>query len=393
LKIPSLESFLATKPLFYAKIDYERMPLAWKSIEGHFSLPPIIHIIGTNGKGSTGRFLAHYLHQSGLRVGHYSSPHIMKFNERIWLDGKDADDRVLTRAHNRLYQLLGAGFLESLSFFEYTTLLAIVVFESCDYVVLEAGLGGEYDATSVFSNILTLVTPIDIDHSDFLGESIAEIATTKLNAIQKTAILATQAHAEVYDVSQKLMIKKEVNIFRSEQFFNAKELEEYAQFLSKKTLPDFFHTNLTLALSAVKFLGMDVQLSYLEGIVLFGRAQKIAENITIDVGHNVLAAKALFSHYHDKKIHLIYNTLADKEYEEILSILKPAIKIIEIIPILNERVEKKENLIKVIKKLKLPFKDFEEIDNRCEYLVFGSFSVVEAFLKLYGKRETTKTVT
>ena len=389
-RMPDLETFLATKPLFYTKIDYTRMPRTWKSIVQHFKLPKIIHIVGTNGKGSTGRFLAHYLYKSGFSVGHYSSPHILRFNERIWLDGADVCDSELSLYHDRLYHLLSPAFRESLSFFEYTTLLAIALFESCDYVVLEAGLGGEHDATSVFANILTLVTPIDIDHCDFLGNSIDAIANTKLAAIQKSAILATQKHPEVYQASQKLRIRKDIDIFRTEQFFTQEELLMIASFLKAKHFPSFLENNLALALGAVKFLGFSLEMENLEGIALFGRCEKIASNITIDVGHNALAAMALADVFKDKKIHLIFNSFSDKDYAQTLEILKPAIQIIEILPILNERIEKKEHLIKVIEELGIPYKDFERLDDSQEYLVFGSFSVVEAFLKQYGKTKKSK---
>jgi dihydrofolate synthase/folylpolyglutamate synthase len=390
LKMPDLETFLATKPLFYAEIDYTRMPRAWKSVAKHFKLPKIIHVVGTNGKGSTGRFLAHYLYQSGFSVGHYSSPHILRFNERIWIDGEDVEDSELSLYHDKLYHLLSEEFRASLSFFEYTTLLAIALFESCDYIVLEAGLGGEYDATAVFSNILTLVTPIDIDHCDFLGDSIEEIAMTKLNAIQSSAIIATQKHMEVYQVSQKLMINRTVNIFRTQQFFTLEELDMIALFLRQYHFPSFLKVNLALALAAIKFLGFEMEMENLHGIELFGRCQKIAPNVTIDVGHNALAANAMLDVFKEKKIHLVFNSFADKDYEETLKILQPAIKIIEILPILNERIEKKEYLIKVIEKLGIPYKDFEELDSAHEYLVFGSFSVVEAFLKQYGKTQKSK---
>ncbi len=364
------------------------MPRAWRSIQQHFKLPRIIHIVGTNGKGSTGRFLAHYLYRSGFSVGHYSSPHILNFNERIWLDGADVSDAELSLYHDRLYQLLSPEFRESLSFFEYTTLLAIAVYEQCDYVVLEAGLGGEYDATAVFKNILTLVTPIDMDHQDFLGTSIEAITQTKLNAIQKIAILATQPHSTVYGVAQRMVISKGIDIFRSDQFFSQEELADIASFLIQNGFPLFLKTNLALALSAIKFLGFSLSLDFMKDVVLFGRCQKISPNVTIDVGHNALAARALVKNFQNKELHLIFNTFADKDYEKTLTILKPAIKVIEIIPILNERIEKKENLIKVIEKLNIPYKDFKKLDDSAAYLVFGSFSVVEAFLKAYAK--TTK---
>ncbi len=382
----SLEKFLEQKPLYYKEIDYSRMPRAWDSIKHRFFLPKIIHIVGTNGKGSTGRFLAHYLYKSGLNIGHYTSPHIIKFNERIWLNGSDVDDQLLELAHQRLLSILDKKFQESLSYFEYTTLLSIVVFEKCDYIILEAGLGGEYDATAVFENILTLVTPIDYDHESFLGNSITDIAKTKLNAIKKFAILGDQKHKEVYNTSQKLVIQKELNIFRCEQFFTHEEMVEIENFIKNQKMALFLTQNLALALCGVKFLGIKVELKYLNGITLFGRCFSLTKNITIDVGHNPLAASALLTHFKDKKITLIFNSYGDKDYEDSLSILKPIIKNIEIIPILDQRIEEGEKLIKVIESLNIEHIPFDGIDENKKYLVFGSFLVVERFLKYYESK-------
>ncbi len=164
-----LSEFLEKKPLYYDKIDYERMPRIYQKIKSALPTPKIIHLIGTNGKGTTGRFLASALLNKGLKVGHYTSPHILKFNERIWLNGADIADEILENTHNKLLVLLEKSDAERLSYFEYTTLLAMVAFAECEYVVLEAGLGGEYDATAVFPKELTLFTPIDFDHTAFLG--------------------------------------------------------------------------------------------------------------------------------------------------------------------------------------------------------------------------------
>ncbi len=382
----NLLKFLEQKPLYYKEIDYSRMPRAWDSIKHRFFLPKIIHIIGTNGKGSTGRFLAHYLYKSGLNVGHYTSPHIMKFNERVWLNGSDVDDQLLELAHQRLLSILDKKFQDSLSYFEYTTLLSIVIFEKCDYIILEAGLGGEYDATSVFDNILTLVTPIDYDHQLFLGDNISDIVITKLNAIKKFAILADQKHKEVYNTSQKLVIQKSLNIFRCEQFFTLEEIDEIEIFLKEKRMALFLKQNLSLAICAIKFLGMEVDLNYLKDIVLFGRCFSLTKNITIDVGHNPLAASVLATHFKDKKITLIFNSYGDKDYEESLLILKPIIKNIEIIPILDQRIEESEKLIKVITSLGIKYSPFNGIDENKNYLVFGSFLVVERFLKYYESK-------
>jgi dihydrofolate synthase/folylpolyglutamate synthase len=193
-----LEDFLSAKPLYYDKIDYTRMPSIYKRIKSYLPKPKIIHIIGTNGKGTTGRFLASALHSLGFTTGHYTSPHIFEFNERIWKNGKNVDNNILQIAHEELQNILTKDDSDALSYFEYTTLLSMLVYKECEYIVMEAGLGGEHDATAVFDKILTLVTPIAYDHEAFLGSSLKEIASTKLKAIQNSAILATQRYDEVY---------------------------------------------------------------------------------------------------------------------------------------------------------------------------------------------------
>ncbi len=383
-----LEAFLASKPLYYKEIDYTRMPRAWESVRKHFSLPKIIHVIGTNGKGSSGRFLAHFLHKNSLKVGHYTSPHVSQFNERIWLDGSNVSDKILEENHQKLCSILSSDFQESLSYFEYTTLLGMLCFEDCEYIVLEAGLGGEYDATSVFGSDLTLVTPISIDHEAFLGDTIAKIAKTKLNAVRKFAILGLQEYKEVYKVSKTLSRKKGVEMFRYDYFFNFDEVAEAKEMIKKLTMPDFFVDNLLLAMAGAKFFGFEIDLAKLEDFKLFGRCQSISDNVTIDVGHNVAAAKALQSHFKNSKIVLVYNSYSDKDYEEILKILKPVIKRVEILPILNERVEQKEILEETLRSLEIDFDNFKKINENDYYLVFGSFSVVEEFLKHYHGSKT-----
>ena len=170
----NLKKYLEEKPLYYEKIDYSRMPRIYDKIKSYLAIPKIVHIIGTNGKGTTGRFLADALFSMGFNTGHYTSPHILEFNERIWINGADAADEELEYAHVRLQKLLTKVDADSLSYFEYTTLLAILVFKECEFVVIEAGLGGEYDATAVFPKIATLVTPISYDHEAFLGSTIKD---------------------------------------------------------------------------------------------------------------------------------------------------------------------------------------------------------------------------
>ena len=374
----SLKEFLETKELYYKDIDYDFFPSVWKNISCKFSYPKVIHLVGTNGKGSTGRFLSSYLYKAGYKVGHYSSPHILRFNERIWINGSDAGEQTLEKAHQKLSKKLDKELLKKLSYFEYTTLLAIEVFQNCDYIVMEAGLGGEYDATSVFDKLFSLVTPIGLDHQSFLGESLKDIASTKLRSVTTYAIMAKQKD-EVYEVAKSLGIK----YFDSRSFFTQNELQKMEEFIKKNSFASYLFENLILAMSAVKSLDIEYDMKFLEGVKLKGRFQKIAKNIILDVGHNLQAAQAIKNELKDKKITLIYNTYKDKDFQKILSVLKENIKKVLIIDVKGDRVADKESLQKALKLLKIPYEEFskDKMSDDEEYLVFGSFSVAETFLK------------
>ena len=387
LKMIALEKFLEQKPLFYANIDYDRFPKIYQRIASFFNLPKIIHIVGTNGKGTTGRFLAQMLRLQKLHVGHYTSPHILKFNERIWIDDCEIDDASLESAHRWLFELLNQEEKEALSYFEYTTLLAMRLFsQSCDYVVLEAGLGGEFDATNVFGKILSIITPIGYDHEAFLGNTIESIATTKLNSIKTDFILAKQMFQEVNLLAENIAKIKNVRCHHTHHLLSKESLHMIIQYAQNMGYPAFLCENLITAYSALTFLGYDAKMKNLDFLSLNGRFQKFLSNVTLDVGHNPLAAQALLEAIDGKKIVLIYNSYADKEYEQILTLLKPVIKRLEIIDIQSPRAVEMTRLEKVAKELHLPCSHHEGLREDDEYVVFGSFSVVEAFLRKYREK-------
>ena len=200
----SLAKFLDGKPLYYKEIDYGRIIRAYDTIKGHLKPFKIIHIIGTNGKGSTGRFLAQILSQNGAKVGHYTSPHIFKFNERFWLNGEVASDEILERAHERLQALLSDEYKIKTSYFEYMTLLSAVLFEGCDYFVCEAGMGGVLDATNVFEKELSIFTPIGFDHTAILGNSLEEISRTKFEAMGARAVLSNDMNEASIAIAKEI---------------------------------------------------------------------------------------------------------------------------------------------------------------------------------------------
>lgn len=378
-----VKEYLNLKPLYYEQIDYTRMPRIYEKIKSSFAAVKIVHVIGTNGKGTTGRFLANALFSMGFCIGHYTSPHILEFNERIWKNGANISDIELEEAHQELQKILTKDDADKLSYFEYTTFLAMLLFSGCDYVVMEAGLGGEHDATAVFPKLLTLVTPIAYDHEAFLGSNIDEIAATKLNAIQKSAILGTQNYEEVYETVQRLRGEKSLNIKRVDEVIDNEDKQKIDEISKKYSLAPYLSQNLSLSIAAIKFLGLAYGAENFLNPVLFGRLTKIAKNITIDVGHNVLAARSIADALMGEKYVLVYNSYKDKNYKEILAILKPIVLHVEIIVINDIRAAEIESIQTVLTNLEIKYKLFKEVKPEFNYLVFGSFSVVEAFLREY----------
>jgi dihydrofolate synthase/folylpolyglutamate synthase len=373
-EVLQLQAFLEHKTLYYDKIDFNTIKIAWEFVRMYVKLPYVIHIVGTNGKGSTGRFLAHYLHQKNYKVLHYSSPHILTFNERIWVGGNSVKDEVLEEFHQALQTIIPQKLLAKLTYFEYTTLLALLICSGMDYLVLEAGLGGEFDATNVVINDLSLITPIDFDHQQFLGNSIDAIARTKLRSCDNTMIVAQQKHQEVYSVAAD---------------FNFKKTKKYDTSCLKH-LPFYLKENLNLVCSALEHLNIVIEMQCFKNVQIPGRFEKIASNITLDVGHNPLAATVIANELlqNKQKVSLVYNSFDDKDYKKVLEILKPVITEVLIIEVDDKRIVKQELLEEVCKVLDIEYASFTTTNPSKNYLVFGSFSVAEKFLLL--KREHEK---
>ncbi len=151
----------------------------------HLSVPPVIHVAGTNGKGSTQAMIRAGLEASGQTVHAYTSPHLARFHERIRVAGDLITETALTELLDEVYE---ANDGATITYFEITTVAAFLAFAktAADWTLLEVGLGGRHDATNVIAEPrLTIVTKVDLDHQQFLGETIAEIAYQKAGIIKK----------------------------------------------------------------------------------------------------------------------------------------------------------------------------------------------------------------
>ncbi|MGL5447834.1 MAG: bifunctional folylpolyglutamate synthase/dihydrofolate synthase [Rhabdaerophilum sp.] len=175
-------------------------------------LPPVIHVAGTNGKGSTIAFMRAMLEAAGRKVHVYTSPHLVRFHERIRLAGKLVSEEALVEAFERA-EAANAG--EPITFFEITTAVAFDLFARvpADAVLLEVGLGGRFDSTNVITNpAASVITPISMDHREFLGDTVEKIAFEKAGIIKRGSplILADQdpnAQAVCLEIAAKLGVE------------------------------------------------------------------------------------------------------------------------------------------------------------------------------------------
>ena len=149
------------------------------------ALPPVIHVAGTNGKGSTQAMIRAGLEAGGDRVHAYTSPHLARFHERIRLAGELISEPALARLLDEVWEANGG---EQITFFEITTIAALLAFARtpADWLLLEVGLGGRLDATNVVARPrLTVITPVDYDHQPYLGDTLTQIATEKAGILKR----------------------------------------------------------------------------------------------------------------------------------------------------------------------------------------------------------------
>lgn len=189
-------------------------------------LPPVIHIAGTNGKGSTQAMIRAGLEAQGKRVHAYTSPHLARFHERIRLAGELISEDALTEALNRCY---AANQGENITYFEITTCAALLAFAEtpADYTLLEVGLGGRLDATNVMDPALSIITPVDLDHQQFLGDTLTAIAGEKAGIIKRgvPCIIGPQ-HDEAMDVIERVAARLGAPLIAYGQHFHVSEEHE-----------------------------------------------------------------------------------------------------------------------------------------------------------------------
>jgi len=186
---------------------------------------PVFHIAGTNGKGSTTNFISSILQSDGLQVGTYTSPHIVRFNERIRINGVEISNDDIVEFVDRWRQQIDD--LE-LTFFETTTLLAMGYFRKreIDVAVLETGLGGRLDATNIVTPLVAVITSIGMEHREQLGDTLAKIAREKAGIIkQDIPCVVGPAEPEAFEVIESVAEQKNAELIESDRLIDVSKIE------------------------------------------------------------------------------------------------------------------------------------------------------------------------
>lgn len=381
LKTPSATDSLMTWLNYWAQLHVSAIDLGLERVRPVAEClavcqptAPVIMVAGTNGKGSTTTAIAAMYSAAGYRVGLYQSPHVFRFNERIKLNGQEVSDAVLVAAFVAVEHARQQCQL-SLSFFEATTLAAFVIFQQqdCDVWVLEVGLGGRLDVVNLIDADVAVITNIGLDHTDWLGDSIEQIAFEKAGIVRANipVIFAgeqplpqaiqdkiSESAAQLYRVGQdyfyqslpqRLIANHSQDHQKDQQQDHQKDhpqdQQQWQFACAGHTLnfavPSLAISNCATALAAVMLGPLPVNYAAmqqgLQRAQLAGRFERrciAGKTVIFDAGHNPHGMQFLtqqlrqFLAYnsHVKAVTAVFSMLVDKDIEQVVEILKPAIK-------------------------------------------------------------------
>lgn len=370
------------------KFDLEQMRLLAAELGAPEQAFRSVLIAGTNGKGSTAATLASILRAGGHRTGLYTSPHLSRVNERIQIDGVQISDEDFARLYFRVDEagtkLVAAGKLpQHPSFFETITALGFLYFaeQQVDLAVLEVGLGGRLDATNIVEPLLSILTDISLDHMEWLGDTLPEIAREKAGILRRNGVMVTLSqHPEVNQVLGEVAMELGVTGVNAAEYmpqqneriscgrYSLQVLGEQAE-ITPALAGSHQHRNVALAIAAA------VELRNRHGYKLTaaavvagvqatrwpGRLEKFLlgqqrPEVWIDVAHNPAGAWTLRSAMNsgsdtERPSTLVFGCMKDKAYAEMAQILFPVFDEVIVTPVDSPRTARAEDLLRIAEQM------------------------------------------
>jgi len=304
-----------------------------------------IHVAGTNGKGSVSAMLDSVGRAAGLRTGLYTSPHLVRFNERIQVSGQPiTDDEVLAGLNVIREAIARSGCIPT--FFEITTALGFLHFftQRVDLAIMETGLGGRLDATNLITPLVSVITSIDLDHQKILGDSRAKIAREKAGIIKPgVPVVSIAQTADVREVIDEVAAS-----LSSPVTYTMEPITDLQIGLTGS------HQQLNAAVArdalAVAKLGIssDALKTGLKSVFWPGRFQDLGDRLTIDGAHNLAASQRLVETWREcypgVSPTIVFGGLRDKDLDQMLSALAPIAARFFLVPVKNPRAEHPANI-------------------------------------------------
>lgn len=314
-------------------LGLERVGAVFERLGSCRPAPHVLTIAGTNGKGSCVAMLTSILREQGFRVGSYTSPHLLRYNERIQVDGVPVDDAALVAAFERVDQ---ARQETPLTFFEFGTLAAFVLLEEAEVEValLEVGLGGRLDAVNVLDADAALITGIDFDHQDWLGDTLEDIAREKAGVMRRArpVVFGSPERPDTIDETARdkgaelIACERDYRYRRGGMTWHWEGLGMQLRDLPEPNLPGGHQVqNAAACLALVASLPHALRTteeSIARGLtqaILPGRLQQVAQNpdVVIDVAHNLQSCAALEAYLRDHpssgRTFAVFGALRDKQ--------------------------------------------------------------------------------
>ena len=330
-----------------------------------------IHVAGTNGKGSIASALARILYEAGHRVGLYTSPHLIRFNERIQVNGEPVSDDTVLEA----FSAVSSSATPQATFFEYATAMAFYVFSHSrvQWAVVETGLGGRLDATNILSPALSIISNISMEHQAYLGRTISQIASEKAGIIKAHIPVITGARqAEAIRVMENAAAEKSAPFYRfGSDFWVRRKKDGRFTYLGIQTVwPDMQTSligehqvdNAAVALAACEVLnlegvGLDIACirKGLSENIWPGRLEVVSDRpmVILDGAHNLAASRKLARYLSTaqagKSITLVIGILEDKPYAAMLRNLLPLCRKVILTRPLIDRALDPEKLHRIVR--------------------------------------------
>lgn len=330
------KNLLTSQGKFHICLGLERTLAVLKILGNPQDKIKIVHIAGTNGKGSTAAILANILKCAGYKTGLYTSPHLIEYTERIKINGEEILKKDFAEYINEICLIADKHDIR-LTEFEILTICAYKYFydKKVDIAVIETGLGGRFDATNVCKKpLLSVITSISFDHTDRLGKTIEQIAFEKAGIIKEKSTVITEISNKGFKVIKQTAEEKKAKLIVVANYveMNFKDGVNYAVIQDKKyefpLLGLYQKSNLSLVMKALEYFKVS-QKALEEGLKTVHWSARLEyikqKNLIIDGAHNPDGAnelkKSLDYYFRGQKRTFIYSTLNTKDYEKIAEIL------------------------------------------------------------------------